>query len=105
VKKILSRFSYPYNRRIAGARGYFTKKDFQNWIRKSETKEFANALVRLAQLNQTKVYLFWTQPNRQTKQSILEQRCYSKLKGDKLLLSDFFTLCLDYSILYSKIED
>ena len=61
VKKILSRFSYPYNRRIAGAHGRFTKKDYQTWIKKSDTKELANALMRLAQLNQTKLYLFWRQ--------------------------------------------
>ncbi len=59
VKKTLSNFSYPYNRRIAGAHGRFTKKDYQNWIIKSDTNEVANALLRLAQLNQTKVYLFW----------------------------------------------
>ncbi|WGM90176.1 MAG: ATP-binding cassette domain-containing protein [Candidatus Bathyarchaeum tardum] len=61
VKNILSSFSYPYNRRIAGSHGRFTKKHYKNWLTKDDIDEFANALVRLAQLNQTKVYLFWKQ--------------------------------------------
>jgi ABC-type ATPase with predicted acetyltransferase domain len=59
VKKILEKFTYPYNRRIAGAHGHFTKKDYREWLNKVEEPELARALVRLAQLNQSKVYLFW----------------------------------------------
>jgi hypothetical protein len=59
VKKILSTFSYPYNRRIAGQHGHFTKEDYQKWLKKAEKDDLARALRRLAQLNQTKVYLFW----------------------------------------------
>ena len=34
VKEILEVFSYPYNRRIAGAHGCFTKKDYRDWLKK-----------------------------------------------------------------------
>jgi len=59
VKEILGSFSYPYNRRIAGAHGHFTMEDYRKWLKKAETKDLAQALTRLAQLNQSKVYLFW----------------------------------------------
>ena len=59
VKEILSSFGYPYNRRIAGAHGRFTKKDYGDWLQNVEKSELARALSRLAQLNQSKVYLFW----------------------------------------------
>jgi len=59
VKEILSSFSYPYNRRIAGQHGHFTTEDYLKWLKKADTKDLAQALVRLAQLNQSKVYLFW----------------------------------------------
>ena len=59
VKEILCCFSYPYNRRIAGAHGNFTMEDYREWLQNAEQEELARALVRLAQLNQLKVYLFW----------------------------------------------
>jgi len=59
VKEILGNFSYPYNRRIAGAHGNFTMEDHREWLQNVEQEELARALVRLAQLNQSKVYLFW----------------------------------------------
>ena len=59
VKKILSSFRYPYNRRIAGHSGHFTNEDYQKWLKKAERNDLAQALRRLAQLNQSKVYLFW----------------------------------------------
>jgi ABC-type ATPase with predicted acetyltransferase domain len=59
VKEILESYSYPYNRRIAGAHGCFTKKDYNEWLQNTEKSELARALSRLAQLNQSKVYLFW----------------------------------------------
>jgi ABC-type ATPase with predicted acetyltransferase domain len=59
VKEILSSFSYPYNRRIAGQHGHFTMEDYRKWLKKAETKDLAQALRRLAHLNQSKVYLFW----------------------------------------------
>jgi len=59
VKTILKGFSYPYNRRIAGAHGRFTKEDYAKWLQKAEKSELARALGRLVQLNQSKVYLFW----------------------------------------------
>ena len=59
VKEILSSFSYPYNRRIAGQHGDFTMEDYNKWLKKAEIDEIARALRRLAQLNQSKVYLFW----------------------------------------------
>ena len=59
VKEILECFSYPYNRRIAGAHGNFKNKDYHIWLENADANELANALTRLAQLNQTKTYLFW----------------------------------------------
>ena len=59
VKEILSCFSYPYNRRISGAHGNFSKKDYKEWLEQAEDLDLARALSRLAQLNQSKVYLFW----------------------------------------------
>ena len=60
VKDILGCFSYPYNRRIAGAHGCFTKEDYTEWLQKVETCDLARGLSRIAQLNQQKVYLFWS---------------------------------------------
>jgi len=59
VKEILCSFSYPYNRRIAGQHGHFTMEDYRKWLKKVTIDELARALTRLAQLNQSKVYLFW----------------------------------------------
>jgi hypothetical protein len=59
VKGILSSLSYPYNRRIAGAHGHFTSESYRRWLKKAEIKDLGMALRRLAQLNQSKVYLFW----------------------------------------------
>jgi len=59
VKEILDIFSYPYNRRIAGAHGRFTEKDYKKWLNNAKKDELARALGRLAQLNQSKIYLFW----------------------------------------------
>ena len=59
VKEILGSFSYPYNRRIAGQHGHFTMEDYRKWLKKAERNDLARALRRLAQLNQSKVYLFW----------------------------------------------
>ena len=59
VKEILDCFSYPYNRRIAGAHGRFTKEDYGKWLQTAENSELSRTLSRLAQLNQSKVYLFW----------------------------------------------
>ncbi len=59
VKEILGSFSYPYNRRIAGAHGRFTTNDYREWLENTDTEELARALMRLSQLNQPKIYLFW----------------------------------------------
>jgi len=59
AKEILSLFSYPYNRRIAGQHGHFTMGDYLKWLKKAERNDLALALFRLAQLNQSKVYLLW----------------------------------------------
>jgi hypothetical protein len=59
VKEILNTFSYPYNRRIAGAHGHLSKKNYENWLETVQKPELARALSRLAQLNQSKIYLFW----------------------------------------------
>jgi len=49
--------------RSAGAHGHFTVKDYMAWLQKVERDELARALSRLAQLNQSKVYLFWKKLN------------------------------------------
>jgi len=59
VKEILSSFSYPYTRRIAGQHGHFTGEDYRKWLQQTDTEDLARGLRRLAQLNQSKVYLFW----------------------------------------------
>jgi hypothetical protein len=59
VKEILLSFSYPYNRRVAGQHGHFTKEDYLKRLKKADIPDLARALTRLAQLNQSKVYLFW----------------------------------------------
>ena len=59
VKSILTRFTYPYIRRIAGNHGHFTMEDYKKWLEQTDTEDLAAALRRLTQLNQTKVYLFW----------------------------------------------
>jgi len=55
---------YPYNRRIAGQHGHFTMEDYWKWLKKAEINDLARALMRLAQLNQSKVYLFWRKQQR-----------------------------------------
>jgi hypothetical protein len=62
VKEILHSFSYPYNRRIAGAHGNFKNKDYRKWLENADTKELSKALARLSQLNQPKTYLIWQNP-------------------------------------------
>ena len=62
VKAILCSFSYPYNRRIAGSNGHFTMECYRKWLKKAELDDLSRALRRLAQLNQSKVYLFWKKP-------------------------------------------
>jgi len=59
MKEILGRFSYPYNRRVSGSHGHFTSEDSRKWLEKTETDDLIRALMRLGQLNQSKVYLFW----------------------------------------------
>jgi len=34
-------------------------KDYRKWLKKAERNDLARALRRLAQLDQSKVYLFW----------------------------------------------
>ena len=46
-------------RRVAGRHENFTIEDYRKWLKKAEKDDLARALTRLAQLNQTKVYLFW----------------------------------------------
>jgi len=41
------------------AHGHFTMKDYREWLKKAEMEDLAQALTRLAQLNQSKVYLSW----------------------------------------------
>ena len=60
VKDILLCFKYPYNRRIAGAHGNFKRQDYVEWMLQASRKDLAKGLCRLAQLNQPKIYLFWS---------------------------------------------
>ena len=60
VKGILSSFKYPYNRRIAGAHGNFKRQDYVEWMLQASRMDLAKGLCRLAQLNQPKIYLFWS---------------------------------------------
>lgn len=60
VKKILSGFKYPYSRRIAGDHGNYKMSDYRKWLLHVQKEELSHALCRLAQLNQPKVYLFWS---------------------------------------------
>jgi len=60
VKEVLSSFKYPYNRRIAGDHGNYKMREYRSWLQTVEKEELARALCRLAQLNQPKVYLFWS---------------------------------------------
>ena len=60
VKEILLCFKYPYNRRIAGAHGNFKRQDYVEWMLHATREELAKGLCRLAQLNQPKIYLFWS---------------------------------------------
>ena len=53
------KFGVRAHRRIAGQHGHFTMENYRKWLKKAETDDFARALRRLAQLNQSKVYLFW----------------------------------------------
>jgi hypothetical protein len=60
LKRILGCLKYPYNRRVAGDHGNFTMSDYRAWLLQAEKEDLARALCRLAQLNQPKVYLFWS---------------------------------------------
>jgi ABC-type ATPase with predicted acetyltransferase domain len=59
VKSIRGQLSFPDSRRIAGQQGHFTRADYAAWLKAATLDQLARALRRLAQLNQTKVYLFW----------------------------------------------
>jgi ABC-type ATPase with predicted acetyltransferase domain len=59
VKSILAKFSFPYIRRIAGQHTHFTARDYKKWLKEAPINILSQALKRLAQLNQTKVYLIW----------------------------------------------
>lgn len=59
VKAALGKLRYPYDRRVAGSAGRFTLKDWAEWLQKASLEDLAVALIRLAQLNQVKIYLFW----------------------------------------------
>jgi ABC-type transport system involved in cytochrome c biogenesis ATPase subunit/GNAT superfamily N-acetyltransferase len=62
LKDLLRTIRFPYNRRIARQSGNFTKKRWETWLQKASRKDLANALTVVAQLNQTKAYLFWRKP-------------------------------------------
>jgi hypothetical protein len=43
----------------SGAHGNFSKQIYEKWLKNAERKDLAQALGYLAQINQTKLYLFW----------------------------------------------
>lgn len=63
VKSILAKFTFPYMRRVAGEHSHFTRRDYKEWLKHADTNHLSLALRRLALLNQTKVYLFWRNPD------------------------------------------
>ena len=68
-----------YHRRIAGEHGHFTKKNYENWLKTVKEPELARALSRLAQLNQSIIYLFW--------------RNYVDITGWQVALFQFISKC------------
>jgi ABC-type transport system involved in cytochrome c biogenesis ATPase subunit/GNAT superfamily N-acetyltransferase len=59
VKALLGKVRFPYNRRISRQSGTFTKKRWAAWLQQATREDLADALTVVAQLNQTKAYLFW----------------------------------------------
>jgi ABC-type ATPase with predicted acetyltransferase domain len=59
VKALLGKVRFPYNRRISRQSGTFTKTRWETWLRQATRRDIADALTVVAQLNQTKAYLFW----------------------------------------------
>ena len=41
----------------------FSTQAYKKWLKEADMDDFAAALRRLAQLNQTEVYLFWKNPD------------------------------------------
>jgi hypothetical protein len=58
-QKDLLQLRLSLEQRIAGQHGHFTMDDYRKWLKKADINDLARALTRFAQLNQTKVYLFW----------------------------------------------
>jgi len=56
---ILFRSQLHSSGKIAGQHGHFTMEDYRKWLKKADIADLAPALRRLAQLSQSKVYLFW----------------------------------------------
>jgi hypothetical protein len=59
MKDRLRSIRFPYNRRIARQSGNFTRKRWETWLEQASRQDLADALTVVAQLNQTKAYLFW----------------------------------------------
>jgi ABC-type transport system involved in cytochrome c biogenesis ATPase subunit len=62
VKDLLRTIRFPYNRRIARQSGNFTAKRWETWLQQATREDLADALTVVAQLHQTKAYLFWQKP-------------------------------------------
>jgi len=54
-----------YKRLMASYRAYPKREEFKNWLENRDLHAVANVLTRLAVLAETKVYLFWRNPNLQ----------------------------------------
>ena len=52
-----------YKRLMASYKGYPRKEEFKDWLEKRDLHAIANVLSRLAVLAETKVYLFWKNPD------------------------------------------
>jgi ABC-type ATPase with predicted acetyltransferase domain len=59
VKDLLRAIRFPYNRRISRQSGNLTAKQWEQWLEQAGRQDLADALTVVAQLNQTKAYLFW----------------------------------------------
>ncbi|HIE19349.1 TPA: hypothetical protein EYP75_06445 [Candidatus Bathyarchaeota archaeon] len=55
-----------YKRLMATGKAYPKKEEFEKWIENQNLQAIANVLSRLAVLAETKIYLFWKNPNLKT---------------------------------------
>jgi len=64
VKDALIKMGH-YKRLMPSKKAYPKKQEFENWLENQDLPGIAKVLSRLAVLAETKVYLFWKNPNLQ----------------------------------------